>query len=284
MGVVAKGEDTRLRRFVALRFLPAMALKSSKLCGSLSFLSLAGLAAGGVVAKVSLPPQGPARAETSERLPVLFHPAAAPQAAGRAVDVQVVVPPGVPVEITGVKVEPSGMGLKSFHYTLKNNAPHGLVAVEITWEVYFGDLPAMRSPQRVDTWLEGPSAWLAPGNTRQLGKGSMASDQMEPVRRLVGLLVYAEFEDGMRLGPESERVFPQLTRSRLAELSLYKKLLELYRSGGAGALRRELAAAKTWKDAAARALAERLQRKLDDKGLEAVVAELRRAPNLKVPK
>ena len=197
-----------------------------------------------------------------------------------------VIPSSVPLEL--VKVEgPSGEPVPHYRYTLRNIGVRPIVALATKWSIYIGDdaVPQLTRLSTADSWLGGPSEWLGPGQERAFILTGVVTRNGTSVRRFEGTPVYVEFDDGTRIGSESSTIFSQLTRERQGTLDEYRRALEVYNASGKQALIAELIQTKTSTQAGrARSLAAMtLLAKMQQKGLDAVVADLTRVATLRVP-
>lgn len=224
----------------------------------------------------------PSAAELPFLRPASFHPASDPRVATQGTEVELKIPPDVPLRITNVQFESSPTGIKRFRYTLVNIGTRPLIAVSIRWDSYSAQgATGLAFIDRSDMLLVGG---LGPGASDESPPSTITSAGGGGVARLVATLAYAEFAGGTRVGTDAEQTFRSLTESRTALIMEYGNLLGVYRSRGTEALLRALAAASTSKSRSGRSAAVNLLRIFSDKGIEAVVAELERVAALKVPK
>lgn len=206
--------------------------------------------------------------------------------------VQIDIPADAPVHIINFGLDPSPAGMTAFHYDVRNVSGQGLVAVEIRWQMQFGERPGSVISNRDDRWLTGQ---LAPGASEHFQVTNVAgsvqptaaqhSAAAQPATRLVAWIAYAELEDGSRQGLDSAKVGEEITNARRAQLSACTKLLEAFGTGGgeglAQALRQSSAAGT--QDPAAQELTARMLSLLTNQGPDAVVLELQRISTLSVP-
>jgi hypothetical protein len=143
------------------------------------------------------------------------------------------IPREIPLDFSNVRLNSENGGIRGGSYLVSNNSRSGLVTLITFWR-FQGDGPG---PQEVtvtdvtDSWATD-TAFLASGGEQQGDLNfHVFSPSDQKVRRVVGTVVYAEFEDGTRLGPGVGTFAPRLRSGREKTLSAYKQLLEKIQSG-----------------------------------------------------
>lgn len=207
------------------------------------------------------------------------------QSASAGVEVRFGIPPDIP--LAPAKVESSTGGpVPHYDYSLRNTGTRSIVALAIKWTMYVGDQAVgITKTDRADSWIGGPTAWLGPGQEMKFALSGVLTRDGKASSRYEGAVVYVEFDDGTRLGPEADSIFSALTGIRQAILDEYRRALAAYDASGKDGLVAELAQAKTavgtkrGRVTGATMLLSEMQRL----GLDATVAELRRASTLRVP-
>jgi hypothetical protein len=155
-----------------------------------------------------------------------------PQAKG--VTAEFYVPPDVPLEFPEVHLNylPNG-GIQGGFYVVRNDSKAGLVSLTTSWFIHVDNPNAPPAPagQCSSFWASG-HAFLAPGasENEHLGFG-LIPYKGHAVVRVTGIVIYAEFEDGTRLGPGVAKLYPALHARREKLLNDYHTLLTMIRAG-----------------------------------------------------
>lgn len=143
-------------------------------------------------------------------------------------------PRDVPLDFSALQMNlgESG-GIQGGSYLLRNNSGAGLVTLVTSWN-FEGINPASGGPNAtdiIDSWASD-AAFLAPGSEAlEEIRFEIHTHSGEVVRRLTGTVVYAEFDDGTRVGPAAGTTAPRLREQRLKMLAAYKELLQMIQSG-----------------------------------------------------
>jgi hypothetical protein len=234
---------------------------------------------------------------------VIARPARADQSSAHTPsNVQIEIPPDVPVRIVNFAFDPSPAGMSAFHYDVRNTSGQALVAVEVRWEAQFGDGPGAVVVNRDDRWFTnqlpaGASAhfqvtnvantrpWTASDSRNPQPTVAQPAASAAPMTRLVATVSYLELEDGSRTGADAAQVGKEIDQARRAQLAATTKLLNAFGTGGNEALAHAIqqGSATTGGDAAAQELNARMLGLLQDQGLDAVVLELQRISALGLP-
>jgi hypothetical protein len=147
---------------------------------------------------------------------------------------ELLIPPDVPLDYSALRLHLRSNGAVSAgSYTLKNSSRLGLVTVVTRWQ-FRGENPGSApatSTQVIDSW-QSDRAFLAPA-AQQVENFSLfvRTPQGERVQGVVATVVYAEFEDGTRVGPEATTMGANLRSQRQRILAAYHDLLERIRAG-----------------------------------------------------
>lgn len=217
---------------------------------------------------------------------ISFNPGGAQEISEVGASFGLVIPPPLPLKLVGSN-GPSGEPPLHFQYNLRNTGVKPIVALAIKWNVSPGQGSAsqLTSLGLADFWLGGLSDWLDPGRDRQFFVSGGVKSDGTPLNKLEGTVVYVEFNDGTRLGSEASSVLSNLTQRRQAILNEYQGALDAYNSSGEKGLTAQLLQARTSTEMspAYSYAATTLLAMMDQKGLDAVVAELKRGVALNVP-
>jgi hypothetical protein len=146
---------------------------------------------------------------------------------------QLLIPKDIPVDFQAVRLNLRNGGILGGSYTLRNNSRSGLVTLVTLWTFQGNDpkSPGTSTTEVTDSWATD-SAFLAPGNEKEeeLNIGVLSKEGLT-VRRVTATVVYAEFDDGTKVGPGVSSFGPRLRSEREKVLRAYKELLEKIQSG-----------------------------------------------------
>ncbi len=215
--------------------------------------------------------------------------------------VQINIPADAPVRIVNFAFDHSPAGMAAFHYDVQNVAGQGIMALEVRWQVQFGDQAGSVVANRDDRWLTGQLAAGASDHFQVTNVASTrsfhASDLKDPqpavvqptapegMTRLVASVAYVELEDGSRMGSDAAKVGQEIDQARRAQLAATAKLLTAFNTGGSEALAHAIqqGSATGGEDAATQELNARMLGLLQEEGTDAVVLELQRISGLAIP-
>jgi hypothetical protein len=179
--------------------------------------------------------------------------------------VRIMASPDVPVEVTSF-ASPTGLSSPG-SYSIRNSSSAGLVTLVLRLTFVSNKGERISKIQTVDSW-DRDRAFLDSGKDSdfplQLGVNGF-------LREVEVLPVYAEFDDGSRMGPAAQTLRPCFLGEREAVLKHVEEARSAFRSGGKSAL--FLAIQKpdlAW-----------LQVMWSERGLTAVVAELEKNRRLR---
>ena len=155
-----------------------------------------------------------------------------PQAIGATAEL--LIPCNVPLDFSEIHVKylPNG-GIQRSGYVVRNDSQWGLVCLMVSWQTHIDDPDAPPSPgiDYISSWETG-HAFLAPGASENVQFDShFLPDKGHAVRRVTGIVAYAEFDDGTRLGPGVATLYPGLHARREKLLNDYQALLAMIRAG-----------------------------------------------------
>ncbi len=146
---------------------------------------------------------------------------------------QLLIPKDIPVDFQAVRLNFRNGGVLGGSYTLRNNSRSGLVTLVTLWTFQGSDpkSPGTTATDVIDSWVTD-SAFLGPGDEKEeeLNMGVLANGSLS-VHRVAGTVVYAEFEDGTKVGPGVSSFGPRLRSERQKVLRAYKDLLDKIQSG-----------------------------------------------------
>ena len=142
------------------------------------------------------------------------------------------VPRDIPLDFSALQIDLKDDGIHGGSYVLRNISGVGLVTL-VTWWSFEGNDPASgpHSTDVIDSWASD-AAFLAPGSEAREDLRFLVLPQSgEVIRRATGTVVYAEFDDGTRLGPGARTIGPSLRSQRTKMLAAYNELLNMIQSG-----------------------------------------------------
>ena len=143
------------------------------------------------------------------------------------------VPRDVPLDFSAVKMDFRDSGIQGGSYVVRNNSGAGLVTPVTSWS-FEGNNPASGGPHAtdvIDSWV-ADAAFLAPGSEAPEEIRFLVHPHSgEAIRRVTGTVIYAEFDDGTRLGPGVGTMGLKLRSRRINTLAAYKELLSKIQSG-----------------------------------------------------
>ena len=211
-------------------------------------------------------------------------PAATP--ANTTVPVNIKVQSTIPLKIGQVNATPSASGLSGIQYAITNSSTSRLLAVEVTWELYFGPGGPERTVQRADYFLS-PGGKIAPGASGNLSLGAIVDKRRDgtttPLKSATATITYAQFANGDQFGSDIRSVSQSLKNYRDAEMAEYRQVLQDYKTGGATGLNAALAWEKMPATHGGRTTWLSLNQLKKQRGISAVVNELTRVSKLSVP-
>lgn len=211
-------------------------------------------------------------------------PAATP--ANTTVPVNIKVQSNIPLKVGQVKATPSAFGSSGIQYAITNSGTSRLLAVEVTWELYFGPGGPERTVQRADYFLS-PGGEVAPGTSENFSLGAIVDKARDgttaPLKSATATITYAQFANGDQFGSDVQSVSQSLQNYRDAEMAEYAQVLQVYRNGGATGVNEALAWEKMPPTQGGRAAWLSLNQLKQQGGISAVVNELDRVSKLSVP-
>jgi hypothetical protein len=155
-----------------------------------------------------------------------------PEASGQVAELR--IPKDMHLNFESVRLNLRSGGILGGSYTLRNNSSLGLVTLITLWTFQGIDAksPLTSATDIIDSWATD-SVFLGPGDKKEealhdfgvLSKGSLS------VHRVIGTAVYAEFDDGTKVGPGISTFGPRLRSEREKVLRAYKDLLAKIQSG-----------------------------------------------------
>lgn len=189
--------------------------------------------------------------------------------------------PDIPLEIAHPRAASLPTGLKDLSYSVVNRGDQRLLAVEITWELHFANGVTHPAVDRAD-YAFSPD--IAPGASDNMEMGSyVLTKHPAPVQSVTGEITFAQFADGTVFGSDRAAVLPWLREGRSATQKEYRRLLEIYRSGGESALSHALVAQSDTDTFRARADRQELQRLQSHRGISVVESRLNQVASMKLP-
>jgi hypothetical protein len=151
-----------------------------------------------------------------------------PVAEGRP-SVRFQIPGGIPVSVSQVEASAADDTLAVRSYRVANHARAGLVTLVTMWRFdgFKSEQPAW-ALSISDSW-ELDTAFLPP----QSDGDALATVAVRgaPVSQTVATVVYAEFDDGTRVGPLKDHFHGLLRCDRMNLVAKYQELLAYYSSG-----------------------------------------------------
>jgi len=192
------------------------------------------------IALLAWPAFTPARTAGDSAQPADFHCSGCisrtidlgPQAKGVSAELR--VPRSVPLDFSDIHLKrlPNG-GIQGSGYLVRNDSRSGLVCLIISWQTHVDNpraLPASGTDS-ISSWETG-HAFLAPGADLNVQYSwTILPSKGHAVRRVTGVVAYAEFDDGTRLGPGVATFFPALCARREKLLNDYHTLLDMIHAG-----------------------------------------------------
>ena len=152
----------------------------------------------------------------------------------------VLSPAGFPIEVEAVElgIAPRldvAVGAGVGHYRVKNNSSAGLVMLMtgVTVENDRGEQITLTLV--ADSWERGEPFARAGGSATLPATTTLHARMGASVRRITVRPIYAEFDDGQRLGPEAEAVHGCVAGERRQLLEKHVRALEAYATGGEAA-------------------------------------------------
>lgn len=152
----------------------------------------------------------------------------------KSVTAEFFVPPDVPLDFPEVRLNylPDG-GVQGGFYVVKNDSKAGLVSVTTSWFIHVDDPNGPPAPagQCNSSWATG-RAFLAPGGKmREPLSFGLVPYKGHAVVRVTGIVIYAEFDDGSKVGPGAGTLEPRVRARRVQLLNEYRRLLGMIRAG-----------------------------------------------------
>jgi len=143
------------------------------------------------------------------------------------------VPGDVPLSFSAIRVNFKDNGIHGGSYVVRNNSGAGLVTLIVLWS-FEGNTSASNGPHATgvtDSW-PSDSAFLGPGSeTVEEISVQVLPKPGEFLRRVTGTVIYAEFDDGTRVGPGVGSTGVWLRSQRVSMLAEYKEVLKKIQSG-----------------------------------------------------
>ncbi len=142
------------------------------------------------------------------------------------------IPSDIPLDFSALQIDLRDDGIHGGSYVLRNTSGAGLVTL-VTWWSFEGNNPAKgpHATDVMDSWASD-AAFLARGSEEREDVRFLVLPQSgEAIRGVTGIVVYAEFDDGTRLGPGVSTIAPSLSSQRTKMLAAYNELLHMIQSG-----------------------------------------------------
>jgi len=134
------------------------------------------------------------------------------------------------LDFSALQIELRDDGIHGGSYVLRNNSGAGLVTLVTSWS-FEGNSGTPHATDVIDSWASD-SAFLAPGSEASEDLRFLVLPHSgEVIRRVTGTVLYAEFDDGNRLGLGVNTIGPNLQSQRTEMLAAYKQLLDMIQSG-----------------------------------------------------
>lgn len=152
---------------------------------------------------------------------------------GNTPQAALLVPTDVPLSFSALRLNFKDNGVHGGSYVVRNSSGAGLVTLVILWN-FVGNAPASVGAHATDV----NDSW--PSDVPFLGPGSEMTERIsvqvlpksgELLRQVTGTVVYAEFDDGTRVGPGVGSTGVWLRSQRISMLAAYKELLKKIQSG-----------------------------------------------------
>jgi hypothetical protein len=150
--------------------------------------------------------------------------------ASHAPTVEVLTPRDVPLEVADVEFDTQGEVPHGGSYRVRNKSQKGLVTLVTTWTFRDDASPAHQATitHVADSW-DRDTPFLGSGSEHQVRVSFGVRGY--PVRHISTAIVYAEFDDGTRLGAGRDSIHASLACDRQKLLADYR---QLYLDYGAG--------------------------------------------------
>jgi len=134
------------------------------------------------------------------------------------------------LDFSALQIELRDDGIHGGSYVLRNNSGAGLVTLVTSWS-FEGNSGTPHATDVIDSWASD-SAFLAPGSEASEDLRFLVLPHSgEVIRRVTSTVLYAEFDDGNRLGLGVNTIGPNLQSQRTEMLAAYKQLLDMIQSG-----------------------------------------------------
>jgi hypothetical protein len=159
---------------------------------------------------------------------------------GRSPAIELQYPDDIPVEVTAVEADSTLDGTaRGSSYRVRNNSASGLVTLvtAFTFEGAEGERSRITIMSEADSWHR--DAAFVDAGSEQWITAAFAIRGRSPGRLTVRPL-YAEFDDGRRLGPMADTYAKCLRIAREKLLRDYANLVQVYERGGVRSLDRAL--------------------------------------------
>lgn len=208
--------------------------------------------------------------------------ARAPQS-GSQVQVQLNVSPDIPLQIKDVQAAPALRGSQPITYRLVNNGSERLTAVEVSWQLTFAGGIHSRVVEQADYFLRPDTMQPRASDHFEIAGVTNENVQSAPLQSAAATITYAEFADGTRLGSNVRAASTRMDDVRTGELKVYNEALQAYRQAGEPALVQALDAEHLPPNRGGRNAWKMLNRELKENGVAAVVDDLNRVAQLKLP-
>lgn len=197
--------------------------------------------------------------------------------------VRVVHTRGIPLELSAIRIVPFSGGPARLHYSLTNRSRERLIAAKISWRFVLANGSSTRSTNTASYIFS--RSMLAPGASDVSFAENIPWSKNNPslVRKIEGQITFAEFADGIALGPDRGRSQARLEGMWRTQVQAAQQLLSVYKVRGGAGLRRDINSDRKSDTAAERRL-KRYLRSLDKiKGFSAGLKQIEVEASTRLP-